>query len=176
MESTEKFILSGDLNKSSKNENMSLNTVISGNRKLLPDDGVGDKINMYDLYLKERKESNKFRLVLTINPFCTNVLFNPFTEIVKYGDNNDTILLNYKLEYGIGGINGTVGKNGNGDYKWTAYDAIRDTQLSNDKCGFTYYCGLDIFNNHILRNRSFKTINYSKIRKIRKYIWNILSR
>ena len=48
MESTEKFILSGDLNKSSKNENMSLNTVISGNRKLLPDDGVGDKINMYD--------------------------------------------------------------------------------------------------------------------------------
>lgn len=74
MESTEKFILSKDLNKSSKNENMSLNTVISGSRKLLPDDGIGDKINMYDLYLKERKESNKFRIILTINPYCTNVL------------------------------------------------------------------------------------------------------
>ena len=163
MESTEKFILSEDLNKSSKNENMSLNAVISGNRKLLPDDGIGDKINMYDLYLKERKESNKFRIVLTINPYCTNVLFNPFTEIVKeyYDENNvfKRILLNYELEGGKSGITGTVGKDNS--YHWTAYDAIRDTQLSNDKCGFTYYCGLDIFNNHILRNKSLKAINYS---------------
>ena len=174
MESTEKFILGENLNKSSKNENMSLNTVISGNRKLLPGDGIGDKINMYDLYLKERKESNKFRIILTINPYCTNVLFNPFTEIVKYGDNDDTILLNYELEYGIANLNGTIGKNGDTDYKWTAYDAIRDTQLSNDKCGFTYYCGLDIFNNHVLRNRSFKTVNYSNLSENKIYSYEYI--
>ena len=44
---------------------------------------INDTINSYDVYLNERKNSNKFRIVVDINPFCSNVLFNPFTEIVK---------------------------------------------------------------------------------------------
>jgi len=35
-------------------------------------------------------------------------------------------------------------------------NAIRDTQLSND--GYVYHCGLDFFNNHLVRSNSFKTI------------------
>lgn len=157
MDSTEKIILSESLNKSSKNENMSLNISLSGNKKLLPDDGVETKLDLYDLYVNERKESNKFRIIVNINPYCSNVLFNPFTEIVKYS--GDTIeLLNYSTGSTINN-DGIIGKTSS--FTWTAYDAIRDTQLSNDNCGYTYYCGLDIFNNHILRNKTFKSINYS---------------
>lgn len=171
MESTEKIILSESLNKSSKNENMSLNAIISGKKQLLPEDGIEDVVDIYEEYLRERENSNKFRLVVNINPFCTNALFNPFTEIVKYDSNNDKIiLLNYYLNDGLEiDKNIIVGKNKKEvdgeivdvNFKWTAYDAIRDTQLSNSRCGFVYYCGLDIFNNHLLRNRTFKTVNYS---------------
>jgi hypothetical protein len=35
-------------------------------------------------------------------------------------------------------------------------NAIRDTQLSNDE--YVYHCGLDFFNNHLVRSNSFKTI------------------
>jgi hypothetical protein len=159
MDSTEKIILSGSLNKSSKNENMSLNVNFSGNKKLLPEDGIEDVVNLYEEYLKERKISNKFRLIVNINPFCSNVLFNPFTEIVKY-DETGTTLLNFTKMSDVD-IDGTIGKDS--AFTWTAYDAIRDTQLSNDRCGFTYYCGLDIFNNHILRNKTFKSVNYSDL-------------
>jgi hypothetical protein len=97
MNSTEKVILIESLNKSSKNENMSLNTALSGNKKLLPEDGIDSIINIYDEYVKERTNSNKFRLIIDISPFCSNVLFNPFTEIVKY-DKDKITLLNYYLQ------------------------------------------------------------------------------
>ena len=179
MNSTEKIILSGNLNKSSKDENMALNISLSGSKKILSDGDISNTVNIYDEYINERKNSNKFRLSININPFCSNVLFNPFTEIVKYDDNGDrSIFLNYadknsnkhndEYDGGITGITSAVGKEykaggGNTTYNfpWTAYKAIRDTQLSNDKCGFTYYCGIDIFNNHILRNKSFRGVNYS---------------
>lgn len=35
-------------------------------------------------------------------------------------------------------------------------NAIRDTQLSNDN--YVYHCGLDFFNNHLIRSNTFKTI------------------
>ena len=37
-------------------------------------------------------------------------------------------------------------------------NAIRDTQLSNETSNFVYHCGLDIFNNHLLRSKTFKTV------------------
>ena len=125
MDSTEKIILSNSLNKSSKNENMSLNTVLSGNKKLLPEDGIDDVVNLYEEYVRERTNSNKFRLIIDINPFCSNVLFNPFTEIAKYEKDKIT-LLNCFLEDGLKNIKGTVGKGGD-EFVWRAYDAIRDT-------------------------------------------------
>ncbi len=166
MDYTEKIILSKSLNKSSKNDNMSLNISLSGNKRLLPDDGIETKLDLYDLYVNERKNSNKFRLIVNINPYCSNVLFNPFTEIVKYDNDGNISLLNFKS---VSGLTETIGKKS--DFTWNSYDAIRDTQLSSNKCGYTYYCGLDIFNNHILRNTTFKTVNYGSKSKneIAKY-------
>ena len=37
-------------------------------------------------------------------------------------------------------------------------NAIRDTQLSNVTTNFVYHCGLDIFNNHLIRSNTFKTV------------------
>ena len=159
MDSTEKITLRKSVDKSSSNENMSLNAYLSGSKKMLSEGGFNDTIDLYNEYIEERKNCNKFRLIININPFCTNVLFNPFTEIVNFDKN---MFLNNKPE-GTTGITGTIGKDGDGSFSWTAYDAIRDTQLSNEKCGFTYYCGLDIFNNHIMRNKTFKTVNYGSL-------------
>lgn len=44
----------------------------------------------------------------------------------------------------------------NTDYHPT--NAIRDTQLSNEVTDFKYHCGLDIFNNHLIRSNTFKTV------------------
>ena len=159
MDSTEKITLGKSIDKSSSNENMSLNAYLSGSKKILSEGGFNDTVDLYNEYIEERKGCNKFRLIVNINPFCTNVLFNPFTEIVNFDKN---MFLNNKPE-GTTGITGTIGKGSDGSFSWTAYDAIRDTQLSNEKCGFTYYCGLDIFNNHIIRNKTFKTVNYGSL-------------
>lgn len=37
-------------------------------------------------------------------------------------------------------------------------NAIRDTQLSSLDNGYIYHCGLDIFNNHLIRSNTFKTV------------------
>lgn len=37
-------------------------------------------------------------------------------------------------------------------------NSIRDTQLSNTTSSFVYHCGLDIFNNHLIRSNTFKTV------------------
>ena len=159
MESTNNIILNSSINKKSVNSNSSLNINFSGNKKLLPEDSISDIINSYDVYINEREKSNKFRLVINLNPFCSNVLFNPFTEIVKNEGSDNAICLNY--------INGyteenTIGKENS--FNWNQYEAIRDTQLSNENCGFDYHCGIDIFNNHILRNKTSKSVNYSSDR------------
>ena len=182
MKETEKFILGESLNKSSKNENMSLNLNVSGNKRMLPDASIDTIVNEYDIYLNERANSNKFRLTININPYCSNILFNPFTEIIKYYESDgetkifmmpsDSITAgkssNDLESEGVLSKSSVIGKNynnygntNNGDFEWNSYKAIRDTQLSNDKCGFEYYCGADIFNNHILRSKTHKPVNFS---------------
>lgn len=180
MEDTEKFILSESLSKSSKNENMSLNLNLSGNKRILPDASIDANIDAYEVYLNERKKSNKFRITVNINPYCSNVLFNPFTEIIMHNNDGSINVLNYyynpDVEEGVttqkliddgfltnSSVIGKCDENGQENFVWNSYKAIRDTQLSNKKCGFEYYCGADIFNNHILRNKSFKTVTYTNM-------------
>ena len=157
MEKTNNILLNSSVNKKSANENSLLNVSLRGNRILLPEEPINDVIDLYDLYLSEREKSNKFRLIVNIKPFCSNVLFNPITEIVKNEGSKDVICLNYETNYKE---TNSIGKKSN--FKWTQYEAIRDTQLSNDACGFDYHCGIDIFNNHILRNKSFKSVNFNE--------------
>ncbi len=161
MDYTQKILLNSSINKKTTNENVSLNVNFSGNKKLLPEEDVNGSVDAFSVYLDERKNSNKFRIVVNVNPICTNVLFNPFTEIVRNEGSTSAECLNF-IEDGMSTdeansiIKGTFGQT----FVWNQREAIRDTQLSNEFCGFDYHCGIDIFNNHTLRQRESASINY----------------
>ena len=145
-----KILLNKYRSKRSANTGMRLNIDLPRNSKILPIESVSATINEEELYQREKSECTKYRLVTTINPVCSNVLHNYITEItVNEGDIACNCLnRGYKPESTL-------------LYKdtWTSdyvYNAIRDTQLS-AQSGYTYHCGLDIFNNHILRSQTFKT-------------------
>lgn len=156
------------------NNNIDIN--ISNNSKVLPNDHVSYAINEMGLYNNERLNCNNIRLNITINTICSNVLFNKATEIVygegtnyvkRYLNNDDTILL---PSFGVndGKENNDVKLYrlyGRKSFKAESNDIIskpfmqmlHDTQLSN--LGYKYHCGLDMMNNHILRNKSSKVVS-----------------
>lgn len=123
---------------------------------ILPNTGVNGIVDINDIFLGERDSCTKYRLTLTINPFCTNILFNMCSEITydegstsqhPVLDNNVENLLNYDI----------FGKENN----VTRSDMVRNTEYSRESVGdYTYHPGMDIFNNHLLRNRTNKVITY----------------
>lgn len=151
-----------------------MNVSLNGKRKLLPTNDYGCVINQYEQYTKERKACSTIRLTCQVNPICSNVLFNDITEVVKYEGSDYVSVLNYGIGKNLSNdLNNVIGKNSKSIGFWTNennqygsfvdgnnyfINAIRDTQLSNDKCGFVYHCGLDILNNHLIRTTSFKTV------------------
>lgn len=158
------ILLEKNKSKNSTNVNNSIPIDLIGRNRILPVDKMETSINEIDLYNEERKKSNIIRLTCSINPICTNVLFNNVSEIVVNEGSDDCMSLNYQPLSGIaeelqakkiGEIKPLFKKMS--DFK-NAYDGVRDTQLSNDANGFIYHCGLDIFNNHILRSTTFKTV------------------
>ena len=163
-----KIFLQSHLSKKSSNTSNGVNVQFKGRRKLLPTNDVSEIVSQYDQYLLERESCNKIRLTCQVNPICTNVLFNPITEIVRYEGSNNVELLNYldgstelkntDLLYKDTKVLCSSNLNGNSGSEKHHTNAIRDTQLSNTKNGFIYHCGLDILNNHLIRSNTFKTI------------------
>ena len=43
---------------------------------------IKDTIDQYEVFEAERAYCTNYRLITTIKPFCSNVLYNPITEIV----------------------------------------------------------------------------------------------
>lgn len=163
-----KIFLQSHLSKKSSNTSNGVNVQFKGRRKLLPTNDVSEIVSQYDQYLLERESCNKIRLTCQVNPICTNVLFNPITEIVRYEGSNNVELLNYldgstelkntDLLYKTTNVLCSSNLNDNSGSQKHHTNAIRDTQLSNTKNGFIYHCGLDILNNHLIRSNTFKTI------------------
>ena len=126
---------------------------------------VTSVVDAYNVYKKEASECNRYRLTLTIKPYCTNVLFNTCTEIVAndggYTDSNpehDQIIvykdnINYQLPPWVS-QNDVCGKRGQ---LRRAY-MVENTEYSSENIGLTYYPGYDIFDNHIMRNLSFRSV------------------
>lgn len=145
--------------KKSVNTNSSLKVTLDGKRKFLPFDDTSYTISAADQYNKERESCNTIRLTCQVNAVCSNVLFNKITEIVKDEGSGDVSILNYGFNCGSSKFN-VYGKS------YTAFtantsgttNAIRDTQLSNKNNNFVYHCGLDIFNNHLIRSKTFKPV------------------
>ena len=91
---TRKIYLNKNKSVNSVNEQNFVGVDLSTKSKLLPYNDVSDILNLNDLYIKERNNCRKYRLILTVNPICTNVLYNYRTEVVrKEGSSAVTFIL-----------------------------------------------------------------------------------
>ena len=175
-----KVFLQSHISKQSSNTSNGVNVQLKGKRKLLPTTDMSESVSQYEQYLEERGKCNKIRLTCQVNPICSNVLYNSVTEIVRNEGSDDVEVLNYgneALSKGTIKTENTSGKNKKVDFwsspSWNGdaltilngnakdshpTNAIRDTQLSSQSNGFVYHCGKDIFNNHLIRSNTFKTI------------------
>ena len=120
--------------------------------KTLPFPNVSATLSQRTVYEQERQAGNKFRLILTIMPYCTNVLFNPLTEIIRNEGSDNVNVVTDKTK---GSASNAIG-NTNPD----RIHMIQDTEYSSTQHGsYEYHPGYDFFDNHILRNQSFKVVN-----------------
>ena len=112
-------------------------------------------VDLYQVYLDEKDASDKYRLIFTINPVCSNVLFNAITEVVKdEGDSNCDVLTSSPIE-----PDKVTYPNIISNEPITRLQAIRNTEYSNERIlGYKYLPGIDIFNNHIIRQRGFDCV------------------
>lgn len=159
-----KIFLQSFKSKKSVNTSEGLNISLKGKRKLLPTNDIAEVVSAYDVYREEREKCNKIRLACQVNTICSNILFNSITEVVENEGSPNLSFLNYGIINGeSGGTN--IGEGKELYYKVTDLDfwqknnvqeAIRDTQLSN--FGYVYHCGVDIFNNHLIRSNTFKPV------------------
>ena len=138
---------------------MSLNIDLSNDKRLLPNDNIISVVNQMEQYNKERKACRKVRLTCSIDAICSNVLFNNITEIVHGEGTDDVSCINFGLTNNEL-VNGSVSFKNASDV--SEYKAVRNTELSSSKFDFKYHCGLDIFNNHLLRSDTFRTVCFLK--------------
>lgn len=135
--------------------NMSVPVSLQSNMDIIVDDRFNEVVNEYNVYLDEREACTKIRLTADINLLASNIIFNSVTEIVKNEGSNDCICLNYEPRK----ISSTIGKDST-TYYWggsAMTDAVMDTQISwdgKDDKNYRYLCGIDIYNNHILRSNT----------------------
>ena len=145
---------------------------------ILPHEHVESSVDEYALFLKEYKNSNKYRLIFSFNPICSNVLFNTITEIV---DKNGKLingmtkeeLTSYNIE---GPLDKYLEYTGRDEKYITKEEMINDTAYSHSEIGgFEYHCGYDIFDNHILRSKEFVVVNKLGKTDPNKTVFNTLT-
>lgn len=143
---------------------------------ILPHEHVESSVDEYALFLKEYKNSNKYRLIFSFNPICSNVLFNTITEIVDKNGKliNGMDIKSYNIEESLQKYLTYTGRNKTNIKK---EEMINDTAYSHSEIGgFEYHCGYDIFDNHILRSKEFVVVNkLGKSDDNKKTVFNTLA-
>lgn len=156
------ILLESSRSKFSVNTPNKMGVELDGQFKLLQSDGILGNFSLFDQYNSERDECNKFRMIFVVNPVCTNALFNTQTEIIKDEGSTHPVVLGEK-RLNPSEITKADGSRGNcivNTSDVTRYQALKDTEYSHPQNGgFVYHCGLDIFNNHMLRNNGFVHVN-----------------
>ena len=151
-----KILLNKNNSKFSVNNNSFINLDLESKSRLIPFNSISENLSLRQLYNDERDNCEKYRMIFTINPICSNVLYNSKTEVVRYEGSDKCVVLNDNSRGDRGHAVNTSNLN--------AIQAIRDTEythpdLFNDKTPYVYHCGFDIFNNHMLRNDDFVFVN-----------------
>lgn len=152
-------------NKHSSNVDNHVEVDVYSSTKLLGNNIVTDTIDQYQQYIKEKDKSSKYRLIFTINPFCSNVLFNTITEVVYNEGSDDCIVFGcYQNSSPFSGnIKSYLNYKSSKSTTLNRHDMIEDTGFSHAKIGpVVYHCGYDIFNNHTLRAKEFNVVNPMK--------------
>ena len=156
------FLQEKSLNSSQDNAEKSFNVDLSAKSRLIPYSTASGMLGLNDLYTEERDACENYRMIFTVNPICTNVIFNAVTEpVYKEGSYSAVCLVESAVSLNDTKVfpNGTI--SASADTTGNTYDvdnlyAVRNTEFSHEKIGnFKYHCGYDIFNNHLLRTLDF---------------------
>lgn len=141
-----------------ENKNISTRLDLHNDKKCISEDHFGEVINEYNVYLDEREACNVIRLSAQVNLMASNSVFNSVTEIVKDEDSDDCVCLNFSSGVTISSAYGKPSL----DWGSNIDDCIQDTQITyegDDDKNYVYHCGIDIFDNHVLRSK-VSTPNY----------------
>ena len=111
---------------------VNIDVELSGKNRRVHFTNIREDVDQYEECMSEKAASEKYRVILNIHPYCTNVLFNTLTEVSTYDGEYYTVKC--------------------------GYDTTRDTTDSSKK-NVTYMPGFDIFNNHLLRAKKDVVIN-----------------
>ena len=151
------------VSKTSVNNEFHTNVALSEESKILLGTELRGTIDEYKQYLAEKDASTKYNFIFTLDPVCTNVLFNTVSEIVYKEGSDDCIVFDQD-----GPSSGVTNANlleynayhNKAENEMTRRQVIKDTSYSSADIGpLVYHCGMDIFNNHILRNKDFVMVN-----------------
>ena len=162
---TERIFLEKNRNIKSLNKDNKLDISLTQKARLLPIEGISDTLNLAELFEAERDNCNKYRLIFDVNTICSNVLFNMKTEIVRNEGQPSCISLIGEECFKNSGYTTTLKTALSNNISSTInpvdhLQAIRNTEYSHaEEGGLVYHCGVDIFNNHMLRSRSFAHVN-----------------
>ena len=151
-----KTLLNKKKSKTSTNKNGFMSVELGNRMKKITNYTDEHLVDLYQVYLDEKDASDKYRLIFTINPVCTNVLFNAVTEITyKEGSNECFCLVGDRAHNtGLSQFPDIIS-----EQPLTRVQAIRDTEYSNNNImGLTYLPGIDIFNNHIIRQNGMNCV------------------
>lgn len=134
----------------------SLKVNLDSSYRLFPIERIKENFDLSEEYNLERDYCQEYRIILGISPYCSNVLYNRHSEIIKDEGSSETCkCINFSSENAL--------SNNFSQKNIDAAQAIRDTEYSHKELGgYTYHCGLDIFNNHRFRSKDFITINSLK--------------
>ena len=132
------------------NENENIPIKLDRDISFFHDEILTDTVDTMEVYNNEKNKSTKHRFIFTLYPLFTNILFNKLTEVVyKEGsvDANaldDTYEISNKIKSDFWPISTAV---------INRIQCIRNTEYSDERYNLTYHCGIDIFNNHLLRSK-----------------------
>ena len=153
-----KILLNQARNADSDISNITIPVDLTGDKDIIVDDQFSEVVNQYNVYLDEREQCTTVRLTAQVNLIASNRIFNSVTEIVKNEGSNSSQNLKPKfLNYFHETIGSSLGRQITYEWGSDINAAVMNTEITydgKDDKNYTYLCGIDIFNNHILRSKT----------------------
>ena len=117
-----KILLNSKNSKLSSNVDEKVTLEFESNIDSIPVDVANSLVDQYEQYVVEKDRSNKYRFIFTINPVCSNVLFNSISEIVSNEGGNECVLFDNSTGH-------TINNSGFNNYNYFKWGEIMKTGL-----------------------------------------------